>query len=37
MPSVPASVERHPAHCEGSGGYNNFYGYGLINALRAVS
>jgi subtilisin family serine protease len=37
MPSVPSSVERHPAHCEGSGGYNNFYGYGLINALRAVS
>jgi subtilisin family serine protease len=37
MPNVPASVERHPAHCEGSTDYNNFYGYGQINALRAVS
>jgi subtilisin family serine protease len=33
---VPADVERHLAHCEGSAEYNSFYGYGLINALRAV-
>jgi subtilisin family serine protease len=37
MPRVPATVERRPAHCEGTAAYNSFYGYGLINALRAVS
>jgi subtilisin family serine protease len=36
MPSVPASVERHPAQCEGEPGHNNFYGAGLVNALSAV-
>jgi len=35
--AVPPGVERHPAHCEGTPTYNNFYGYGLVNALRAVS
>jgi subtilisin family serine protease len=34
---VPPGVERHPAHCEGTPAYNSFYGYGLVNALRAVS
>jgi subtilisin family serine protease len=37
MPNVPPSVERNPARCEGSTSYNNFYGYGVVNALRAVS
>jgi subtilisin family serine protease len=36
MPGIPASVERHPARCEGDPGENNFYGAGLVNALRAV-
>jgi subtilisin family serine protease len=36
MPRVPAGVERHPAQCEGEPGNNNFYGAGLVNALRAV-
>jgi subtilisin family serine protease len=26
-----------PAHCEGSSEYNSFYGFGQINALRAVT
>lgn len=26
-----------PAHCEGSPAYNSFYGYGQINALKAVT
>jgi subtilisin family serine protease len=33
---IPPSVERHPAQCEGEPGNNNFYGAGLVNALRAV-
>jgi subtilisin family serine protease len=37
MPNVPASVERRPAHCEGSTAYNSFYGYGQVNALAVVS
>jgi subtilisin family serine protease len=37
MPNVPASIVRGPAHCEGTPEYNSFYGYGLVNALRAVS
>ena len=34
---IPPSVQREPAQCDGSSTYNNFYGSGLINALRAVS
>jgi subtilisin family serine protease len=34
---IPPSVQRQPAHCEGTTGNNSFYGAGLINALRAVS
>jgi lantibiotic leader peptide-processing serine protease len=34
---IPPSVQRYPAHCEGSTSYNSFYGYGLVNALRVVS
>jgi subtilisin family serine protease len=34
--AIPPSVERHPARCEGEPGHNNYYGAGLINALRAV-
>jgi subtilisin family serine protease len=26
-----------PAHCEGTSAYNSFYGYGQINALKAVT
>jgi subtilisin family serine protease len=37
MPGIPATIKRYPAHCEGTTVYNNFYGYGLVNALRAVS
>jgi subtilisin family serine protease len=36
MPRIPAGVERLPARCEGDPGHNNFYGAGLVNALRAV-
>jgi subtilisin family serine protease len=34
--AIPPSVERHPAQCEGEPGHNNYYGAGLVNALRAV-
>lgn len=33
---IPPSVVRQPARCEGEPGDNNFYGAGLVNALRAV-
>jgi subtilisin family serine protease len=34
--AIPPSVQRSPAHCEGDPGENNYYGAGLVNALRAV-
>jgi subtilisin family serine protease len=37
VPSPRFNPTAPPAHCEGTNAYNSFYGYGQINALKAVS
>jgi subtilisin family serine protease len=37
FPSPSFNPAAAPAHCEGTSAYNSFYGYGQINALKAVT